>query len=95
MTQTSLPHNDSVARQCPFRPFRPWRPFSLPAAAFAIALGGLPAADSPPSDTTAGWVKHPGNPLTGGQYGTARIAAFRRQCTGNPIIGGKDGTCFD
>jgi predicted GH43/DUF377 family glycosyl hydrolase len=44
--------------------------FSLRAAACAIAVGGFPAADSPAADTTAGWVKHPGNPIIGGKYGT-------------------------
>ena len=53
--------------------------FSLPAAAFAIAAGAIPAADSPPFDTTAGWVKHPRNPLVGGKYGTCFDVSVLKQ----------------
>jgi beta-1,2-mannobiose phosphorylase / 1,2-beta-oligomannan phosphorylase len=42
-----------------------WSLFSLPAAAVSLAIGSAAAAE-----TTAGWVKHPGNPVLGGKLGT-------------------------
>src|SRR5271154_6974235 len=38
--------------------------------AFLLAVVRAVAQDKPPSETTAGWVKHPRNPVLGGDLGT-------------------------
>ena len=39
-------------------------------AVFLLAVAQAGEADKPPSETTAGWVKHPKNPVLGGDLGT-------------------------
>lgn len=44
-----------------------------------IALSDPIIAGDSSVDTVGGWVKHPGNPVLGGQYGTCFDAAVLRE----------------
>ena len=44
-----------------------------------IALGEPLIADDHSADTAGGWVKYPGNPVLGGQYGTCFDVAVLRE----------------
>jgi hypothetical protein len=37
---------------------------------FSLAVFRADKPDTPPTETTAGWVKHPKNPVLGGALGT-------------------------
>ena len=55
-----------------------------------IALGGPIIAGDSSADTAGGWMKHPGNPVLGGQYGTCFDVAVPRR-TGLTACGYRGG----
>ena len=58
-----------------------------------VALGDAIIAGDGSDDTAGGWVKHPGNPVLGGQYGTCFDAAVlrRTRLTACGCRGGQNG----
>ena len=47
-----------------------------------VALGDPQSAGDRSADTAGGWVKYPGNPVLGGQYGTCfDVAVLREHAT--------------